>query len=60
MLSDFDTTKFQKIPVLIIEGFIIFESPFLFDLCDVRFFLTLDESECRNRRTIRQYNPPDR
>jgi len=56
---DFDTTKYKDIPILIIEGFIMFASQFIYDKCDVRFFVTLEESECRLRRSTRQYNPPD-
>jgi len=56
---DLDTSRFSHIPILIIEGFIIYESEFLNDKCDVRFFLTLDEETCRRRRTCRTFDPPD-
>ncbi|OXA50754.1 nicotinamide riboside kinase 1 [Folsomia candida] len=56
---EFDSSKYRNIPVLIIEGFIIFESQVIFDACDARFFLTLSKDECRTRRSTRSYNPPD-
>jgi len=56
---DFDVSKYKNIPILIVEGFIIFESNFLHDKCDVRFYVNLDEEECMRRRSSRTYNPPD-
>jgi len=54
-----DTSKYRNVPILIIEGFTIYESQFLFDKCDVRLFVTLNEDECRLRRKARGFNPPD-
>jgi len=57
--KNYDTTKYSKIPVLILEGFTIFTSKTLFEKCDARFFLTLPEDECRKRRVQRSYTPAD-
>jgi len=54
-----DTSEYAGIPILIIEGFTIFASDLLYDKCDVKFFLTLDEDTCRNRRELRNFDPPD-
>lgn len=56
---DIDTARYSKIPILIIEGYIMFESEELYDKCDVRYFLTLDEETCRHRRSLRVFDPPD-
>jgi nicotinamide/nicotinate riboside kinase len=54
-----DTSEYSGVPILILEGFTIFASDILYDKCDVRFFLTLDEDTCRRRRDLRNFNPPD-
>jgi len=46
-------------PVLIIEGFAIYRDSWITELCDLRFFLTLDREECYRRRIVRVYEPPD-
>lgn len=46
-------------PILIIEGFTIFASQYLYDVCDARFFCALDQATCRQRRSLRSYFPPD-
>jgi len=56
---DFDTSKYSHIPIIIIEGFIMFESEDLYEKCDMRLFLTLDEETCRHRRSLRVFDPPD-
>jgi nicotinamide/nicotinate riboside kinase len=56
---DVDLSKYSKSPILIIEGFTIFGSQFLFDKCHARFFCTLDKETCLARRTLRTYIPPD-
>ncbi|CAG7825840.1 unnamed protein product [Allacma fusca] len=56
----FDTSKYRKVPILLLEGFTIFGSELLFDKCDARFFLTLTKQECYERRSKRTtYIPPD-
>ncbi|XP_043288055.1 nicotinamide riboside kinase 1 [Venturia canescens] len=45
--------------ILILEGFLIFNSEEIAALCDLRFFLDLNEAECCKRRKKRTYDPPD-
>ncbi|KAJ9582284.1 hypothetical protein L9F63_003413 [Diploptera punctata] len=45
--------------ILIIEGFLIFNDKKLADLCQMKYFLTLEREECWTRRNSRTYNPPD-
>lgn len=45
--------------ILIIEGFIIFNHPFLFELCQLKFHLHLPYEKCFQRRSVRVYDPPD-
>ncbi len=45
--------------ILIIEGFLIFNHPAIFDLCQIKFHLHLPYEECYRRRSNRIYNPPD-
>lgn len=46
-------------PVLLMDGFILYDHPGILELCDLRYFLTLSREECWERRTIRVYDPPD-
>lgn len=45
--------------ILIIEGFLIFNHPAIFDLCQIKFHLHLPYEECYRRRLNRVYDPPD-
>jgi nicotinamide/nicotinate riboside kinase len=45
--------------ILIIEGFLIFASPVLFDLLNVKFHLHVPYEVCYARRSKRTYDPPD-
>ncbi|XP_012261926.2 nicotinamide riboside kinase 1 [Athalia rosae] len=45
--------------VLIIEGFLIYGYKPISDLCDLKYFITLDQEVCWDRRKIRTYEPPD-
>jgi len=56
---EIDTSEYAHVPILIIEGFTMFASDVLYEKCDVRFFLTLDEETCRKRRNMRNFDPPD-
>ena len=49
----------NEVKVLIIEGFLFFDYKPIFDLCSLKFFLTLTKEECWNRRQSRTYLPPD-
>lgn len=45
--------------VLIIEGFLIFNHPVTFDICNVKFHLHVPYETCYERRKNRIYDPPD-
>lgn len=45
--------------VLIIEGFSIFNYKPIEKICDLKYYLTLNEKECKERREKRVYEPPD-
>lgn len=45
--------------ILIIEGFLIFNHPVVFDLCNVKFHLHVPYEVCYARRSRRTYDPPD-
>ncbi|CAG2117607.1 unnamed protein product, partial [Medioppia subpectinata] len=46
-------------PILILEGHLILNNKQMSDLCDKKFFLTLDKNSCVCRRNARTYLPPD-
>ncbi|XP_045606675.1 nicotinamide riboside kinase 1 [Procambarus clarkii] len=46
-------------PVLVIDGFLLFSHPEVWEVCDLRYFLTLTREQCWERRQRRQYEPPD-
>ncbi|KAG5678191.1 hypothetical protein PVAND_007884 [Polypedilum vanderplanki] len=45
--------------ILIIEGFLIFNHPVTFDICNIKFHLHVPYEVCFERRKKREYNPPD-
>lgn len=45
--------------ILIIEGFLIFNHPVTFDLCNVKYHLHVPYEVCYARRVNRTYDPPD-
>lgn len=45
--------------VLIIDGFLIFNHPVTFDLCNVKYHLHVPYEVCQARRSRRTYDPPD-
>lgn len=45
--------------VMILEGFLLLNDPVIFDLCHVRYYLTLTRDQCWERRRVRVYEPPD-
>lgn len=49
----------KEIGVLIIEGFSIFSCRPIEKLCNLKYFLTLEKTECYSRRQKRVYEPPD-
>lgn len=46
-------------PILLLDGFLLFDYPPLASMCDLKFFFTLDKVECFGRRQARNYDPPD-
>lgn len=51
--------EIQSGKLLIVDGFLIFNYPPLAELCDLKFFLTLDYEQCYTRRQERFYDSPD-
>lgn len=49
----------NKINILIIEGFMIFNQPELVTLCNIKFHFHLPYEKCYERRCQRTYDPPD-
>lgn len=49
----------NKINILIIEGFMIFNQPELLTLCNIKFHFHLPYEKCFERRRKRTYDPPD-
>ncbi|CAD7006673.1 nicotinamide riboside kinase 1 [Ceratitis capitata] len=49
----------NKINLLIIEGFTIFNQPELLTLCNIKFHFHLPYEKCYERRQKRSYDPPD-
>ncbi|XP_067644324.1 uncharacterized protein [Eurosta solidaginis] len=49
----------NKINLLIIEGFTIFNQPELLTLCNIKFHFHLPYEKCFERRQKRTYDPPD-
>ena len=45
--------------IIILDGILIFNYPELLNICDSKFFFTLDYKTCLERRTLRSYDPPD-
>lgn len=45
--------------ILIIEGFLIFNHPVTFDICNIKFHLHVPYEICYERRKRRAYDPPD-
>ncbi|XP_042864211.1 nicotinamide riboside kinase 2-like [Penaeus japonicus] len=46
-------------PILLLDGFLLFDHKRLSDLCSLRYFLTLTREQCWDRRKSRVYEPPD-
>ncbi|XP_047483537.1 nicotinamide riboside kinase 2-like isoform X1 [Penaeus chinensis] len=46
-------------PVLLLDGFLLYDHKGLMDICNLRFFLTLTREQCWDRRKSRVYEPPD-
>lgn len=46
-------------PVLLLDGFLIYDDSELTAMCDLRYFFTLSREQCWERRRKRDYEPPD-
>ncbi|XP_042241275.1 nicotinamide riboside kinase 2-like isoform X1 [Homarus americanus] len=55
-VSDYNT---KDLPVLLLDGFLIFGHRKLAEMCDLRYFLTMTREPCWERRKCRAYDPPD-
>lgn len=49
----------KRLNILIVEGFSIFNYKPIADLCYLKYYFTLNQDECRRRRSKRIYDPPD-
>ena len=52
-----EVEKLQTTPILIIEGIIVLNDPKIFNMCDLKFFITIDKDVCWNRRKNRVWDP---
>lgn len=49
----------QRLNILLIEGFLIFNHATVRPMCQLRFDVRITYEECRRRRQTRTYNPPN-
>ncbi|PVD19888.1 hypothetical protein C0Q70_20381 [Pomacea canaliculata] len=59
MTDAMSSKQVGTVPLLIIEGFLIFNHCVLANLFHRKYFIQIDRSTCINRRRFRTYNPPD-
>ncbi|XP_006618828.1 nicotinamide riboside kinase 1 [Apis dorsata] len=45
--------------ILILDGFSLFKCKVISNLCDRKYFITLNKEQCWERRKERKYDPPD-
>jgi uridine kinase len=53
------TPNTSPLKVLILDGFLIFNDEWTSELCDLKFYFTLTREQCLQRRSLRNYDPPD-
>lgn len=58
-LVSVDLENAEEIPILIIEGFLLFNYKPLDTIWNRSYFLTIPYEECKRRRSTRVYQPPD-
>ncbi|KAK4294750.1 hypothetical protein Pmani_032647 [Petrolisthes manimaculis] len=49
----------MPLPILLLDGFMLYADPQLLEMCDLRYFFTLTRDECWERRQHRSYIPED-
>ncbi|XP_014601471.1 PREDICTED: nicotinamide riboside kinase 1 [Polistes canadensis] len=57
--NDLNNAGKKSKQILILEGFLLFGYKPISDLCQLKYFLTLNKDECFKRRCIRTYDPAD-
>ena len=53
----FERLKLAQL-ILVVEGIHVLSNNQLFDLCDIKVYVTLDHHTCSLRRKLRSYDPP--
>lgn len=51
--------NFQTSDILVLEGILLLDDVRVIKLANIIFFIVLDQNNCRNRRVLRTYVPPD-
>lgn len=49
----------KPLSILILDGFLLFDNTAILEMCNLRYFITLNRDECWQRRQQRNYDPPD-
>jgi len=56
-ISRWKDTKLKPIPILIVEGIIIFHDPDIEKMCDKKYFIEIEHDVCKSRRESRVWDP---